>query len=315
MDVAVYLFTGFLEAGKTTLIRETLEDERFNSGERTLILSFEEGIEEYEPTEFHGHVFYEYIDTLSQLNPDKLSALQRKHKAERIMIEYNGMWQNDDLYAAMPENWYIYQEIMLADAGTFLQYNTNMRSLVVNKLQNCEMVVFNRFDESKTDKMALHKIVRGISRRVNIAYETVARDIEYDEIEDPLPFDLSADVVDIADRDYAIWYRDMSEEMEKYSGKVLRMTAMVARDPALPPKSFVAGRHVMTCCMDDIAYRGLVCVGEEKCSLESKDWITLTARLDIEYHKLYRSKGPVLKVISIQKREPLPAEEQLATFY
>lgn len=315
MDVAVYLFTGFLEAGKTTLICETLQDEKFNSGEKTLIIACEEGVEEYDPATFPGDVSYESIETLSQLNPDKLSALQRKHKAERIMIEYNGMWMNDDLYRAMPDNWYIYQEIMLADAGTFLNYNANMRSLVVNKLQNCEMVVFNRFDESKIDRMALHKIVRGVSRRVNIAYETNEHEIEYDEIEDPLPFDLTAEVVEIADRDYAIWYRDMSEEMEKYRGKVLRMTGMVARDPALPPKSFVIGRHVMTCCMDDIAYRGLVCTGEEKCRLESKDWVVLTARLDIEFHKLYQSKGPVLKVISVEKTEPLPPEAQLATFY
>jgi hypothetical protein len=315
MDVAVYLFTGFLEAGKTTLITETLQDEKFNAGEKTLIIACEEGVEEYDPTALPGDVSYESIDTLSQLNPDKLSALQRKHKAERIMIEYNGMWLNDDLYQAMPDNWYIYQEIMLADANTFVNYNANMRSLVVNKLQNCEMVVFNRFDENKVDRMELHKIVRGVSRRVNIAYETNEHEIEYDEIEDPLPFDLEADIVEIADRDYAIWYRDMSEEMEKYQGKVLRMTGMVARDPALPPKSFVIGRHVMTCCMDDIAYRGLVCTGEAKCELESKDWITLTARLDIEFHKLYKSKGPVLKVISIEKREPLPPDEQLATFY
>lgn len=315
MDVAVYLFTGFLEAGKTTLIRETLQDEKFNSGEKTLILACEEGEEEFDPTELPGAVSYECIETPTQLNPDKLSALARKHAAERIMIEYNGMWMNEDLYRAMPDNWYIYQEIMLADANTFASYNANMRSLTVDKLQNCEMVVFNRFDENKTDRMELHKIVRGISRRVNIAYETPAHDIEYDEIEDPLPFDIEADIVEIADRDYAIWYRDMSEEMEKYKGKVLRMTGMVARDPALPAKSFVIGRHVMVCCADDIAYRGLICVGDGKCELESKDWVTLTARLDIEYHKLYKSKGPVLKVISLEKREPLPQEEQLATFY
>lgn len=315
MDVAVYLFTGFLEAGKTTLIRETLQDEKFNAGEKTLILACEEGVEEYEPGDLPGSVSYESIETLSQLNADKLAALQKKYKAERIMIEYNGMWMNEDLYNAMPDNWYVYQEIMLADAATFLNYNANMRSLVVNKLQNCEMVVFNRFDEKQIDKMELHKIVRGVSRRVNIAYETVEHTIEYDEIEDPLPFDLSADVVEIANRDYAIWYRDMSEEMEKYEGKVLRMTGMIARDPALPAKAFVFGRHVMTCCMDDIAYRGLVCIGEEKCHFESKDWIILTARLDIEYHKLYKSKGPVLKVISAEPTEPLPPNEQLATFY
>ena len=51
-QIPVYLFTGFLEAGKTKFIQETLEDKRFNSGERMLLLVCEEGIEEYEPEEF-----------------------------------------------------------------------------------------------------------------------------------------------------------------------------------------------------------------------------------------------------------------------
>lgn len=316
MDVAVYLFTGFLEAGKTALIQETLEDEKFNTGERTLILSCEEGIEELDFSSFaHQNVALESIDTLSQLNPDKLSALARKHKAERVLIEYNGMWQNEELYRALPENWFIYQEIMLADATTFLSYNTNMRTLTVSKMNNCEMVVFNRFDPERVDKMELHKIVRGISRRANIAYEYPDHEIEYDDIEDPLPFDIEADVIEIADRDYAIWYRDMSEDMEKYRGKTLRFTGMIARDPKLPANAFVIGRHVMTCCADDITYCGVICTGKEKWKFESKDWATLTAHLDIEYHKLYGSQGPIMKVISCTAAEPLPPEERVASFY
>ena len=48
-QIPVYLFTGFLEGGKTKFIQETLEDGRFNKGEPTLLLVCEEGIEEYAP--------------------------------------------------------------------------------------------------------------------------------------------------------------------------------------------------------------------------------------------------------------------------
>ena len=48
-EVQVYLFTGFLDAGKTKFIRETLQDKRFNDKEPTLLLVCEEGEEEYEP--------------------------------------------------------------------------------------------------------------------------------------------------------------------------------------------------------------------------------------------------------------------------
>ena len=137
MELPVYLFTGFLEAGKTRFIQETLEDERFNAGERTLLLVCEEGVEEYAPEQFSGkNVFIEVLDDSSQLNADHLAKLQMAHNAERCVVEYNGMWLLDELYQNMPEDWVIYQEICFADANTFLSYNANMRQLMVDKLIN-----------------------------------------------------------------------------------------------------------------------------------------------------------------------------------
>ena len=40
-QIPMYVFTGFLESGKTKFIQGTLEDPRFNSGERTLLLVLE----------------------------------------------------------------------------------------------------------------------------------------------------------------------------------------------------------------------------------------------------------------------------------
>ena len=317
MDIAVYVFTGFLEAGKTTLINETLADPRFNTGERTLILSCEEGIEEYEPDTFpHENVFFESIDKISQLNADKLTALQKKHKAERVMIEYNGMWLNEQLYNAMPQNWYIYQEIMSADATTFSNYDKNVRSYVVDKLKNCELIAFNRFTGGEEEKLVLHKIVRSVSRTVNIVYEYPDHTVEYDEIEDPLPYDLSADVVEIDDRDFAIFYRDLAEDMEKYNGKTVRFTGIVLRDgKKLSKSSYIVGRHVMTCCADDITYCHFACEADAASPLQTEDWVSLTAKIELANHKLYRSRGPVLREISAEKREALPRDERIATFY
>ena len=133
--------------------------------------------------------------------------------------------------------------------------------------------------------------------------------MEYDEIEDPLPFDLNAPVVDIADVDYALFYRDLSEEMQKYDGKTVRFKGIVARDGA----AVLAGRHVMTCCADDIAYHPLVCIFSEPTSLKTRDWVTLTGKLRVEKHKLYRGVGPVLYVTKSEFAVP-PAQE-VATFY
>ena len=168
------------------------------------------------------------------------------------------MWMLDLLYQAMPENWAVYQEFMFADATTFLSYNNNMRQLVYDKLKSCELVVFNRF-QPDMDKMAFHKIVRGASRRSDIAYEYANGKVVYDDIQDPLPFDVNAPVIQINDEDYALWYRDMSEEPKKYEGKTVKFKCRALKRGKLPKGCFVVGRHVMTCCVEDIQFAGLVC--------------------------------------------------------
>ena len=259
MELPVYLFTGFLEAGKTKFIQETLEDPRFNAGERTLLLLCEEGVEEYNPDLFAAaNVYIEVLEDESQLTPEYLSQLQKKHNPQRCVLEYNGMWMLDDLYNNMPEGWVIYQEICFADANTFLSYNANMRQLMVDKLKSCEMIILNRA-KPEHDKMEIHKIVRGVSRKCDIAYEMENGDVVYDELEDPLPFDLEADIIDIKEEDYAIWYRDISEEEDKYDGKTLRFKGMAVKSQKLPPKTFLCGRYLMVCCEDDITFAGLAC--------------------------------------------------------
>lgn len=228
MAIPVYVFTGFLDSGKTRFIQETLEDERFNAGEKTLLLVCEEGEEEYEPATFAApNVYIEVVEDQEALDEEALEALRKKHRAERICVELNGMQTVSDFYAKLPKNWVVYQEIMFAEAATFPIYNANMRSLVVDKVGGCEMIVFNRVDES-TDKMELHRIVRAINRRCDIAYEDAAGEVQYDDIEDPLPFDIDADVIEIKDDDYGIWYRDITEDMKKYSGKTVKFKAQVA---------------------------------------------------------------------------------------
>ena len=297
MDIPVYLFTGFLESGKTKFIQETLEDERFNSGEKTLLIICEEGEEEYKPSSFSGkNVSIKMVDKKEDLTAEVLSAWQKETRSERVIVEYNGMWTLDAFYNAMPQKWAVYQEMMFADASTFVSYNANMRSLVVDKLKSAEIVIFNRYDSS-IDKLPLHKIVRGISRRSAIVYEYKDGSTEEDDIEDPLPFDVNAPVIEIADTDYALWYRDMMEDTGKYNGKTVKFKGIIARDKKLGDSTFVAGRHVMTCCAEDVQYAGLIAECETPCmSLKTGDWIMITATVSVEKHKAYKGVGPVLRV-------------------
>ena len=309
----VYLFTGFLEGGKTHIIQESMEDQKFNSGEKTLILQCEEGIDEFDFSRFYGkNVYLETVENESDINKENLTAIGKKHRLDRVIIEYNGMWSLNTLYENLPDQWAIYQEMMFADANTFLSYNANMRQLMVDKLLNAEMVVLNRTPE-QIDKEGIHKVVRGISRRTAITYDYPDGHVEYDDIEDPLPFDLNAPIVNIEDNDYAVFYRDLSEDMEKYNGKTVRFKGIVARDASIGNNGFLAGRHVMTCCADDIAYNPLVCVFSEKTALKTRDWVVLTGSIKLEKHKLYRGIGPVLYVTKTEFA--VPPVQEVATFY
>ena len=313
MEIPVYLFTGFLDSGKSTFLQSTLEDKRFNNGERTLVLLCEEGEIELEPAKFSGkNVCIQVVDSVDMLTPEQLTAWQTGCRAQRVMIEYNGMWAMDSLFSNLPKGWIVYQEMMFADASTFVMYNANMRERVVDKLQGAQLVVFNRAQKG-FDKMPLHKIVRGISRSADIAYEYDDNDIEYDDIEDPLPFDKNAPVVVVDDRDYALWYRDLSEELSSYDGKTVRFKGQVVVDTSIPNGCFIVGRPLMTCCADDIRFAGLVCEWTGVSQLCSRDWVVVEAKISVRKHACYGRVGPVLCGINVNKSDA--PEQEVASFY
>ena len=311
-EVPVYLFMGFLESGKTRFIQETLEDPRFNSGEPTLLLLCEEGEEEYDPSSFAApNVHVAVIDEEEQLTEDYLAELLEKAGAERVLVEYNGMWMLDSLLNTMPEEWIIYQTMMFADSRSFVQFDRNMRSLVGDKLQLADVVVFNRM-QPEQDKMTLHQIVRSVTRRADIVYEYPDGHAENDDIVDPLPFDIDAPIVEIGDDAYAHWYRDIMEEQDKYDGKILRFKGLIVIGEKLPKGYTIIGRQVMTCCEADISFCGVLCRWPKKAP-SSGGWAIMTAKVSIEYNPVYKQEGPVLTMQSV-KSSPAP-DPKVASFY
>ncbi len=299
-QIPVYAFTGFLDSGKTKFIQETLEDTRFNAGERTLLLVFEEGEEEYDISVYpHQNVYLEVLDQQT-VTTKELQDLAKKHKAQRVVIELNGMQQVGDLYVRLPENWVVAQEVMFADSTTFMTYNANMRNLVMDKLVGAQMVVFNRLAPGQ-NTMPFHKIARAASRKIDILYDYTDGTTAFDDVEDPLPFDIHAPVIEVGDDDYALWYRDVTEEPQKYEGKTVKFKAQVAMLRREKNGMFAPGRFVMTCCVDDIQFCGVPCHYPKSADLEPRSWVTVTAKIAAEKHVLYQGElGPVLTAISVE---------------
>ena len=314
MDVPVYLFTGFLEAGKTKFIQDTLSDPKFfdERDSKVLVLLCEEGEEELEPADFASEdVFVEVLDDPKYINPDKLEALRRKHGADLVVIEYNGMWLVKDLFDAMPDEWYVYQEIFMADASTIEVFNANMRNLVVDKLSSADLVVFNRCEVGDGYE-DLHKLVRGVSRRADIIYQRTDGSAAFDDIEDPLPFDVDAPVIEIGDSDFALFYRDLADNMENYDGKTVSFLGQASYDERIPKHGFVVGRPIMTCCVEDIAFGGLFCENGAE-GIVNQSWVRIKAKIKVKSCSVYGRRGPVLSLISATP-DAAP-EDPVATFF
>ncbi len=307
-QIPVYVFTGFLDSGKTKFIQETLEDPRFNAGERTLLLVFEEGEEEYDFSAYpHQNVYLEILNQ-ETVSTKQLQALAKKHKAQRVVAELNGMQQVGDLYTRFPDSWVVAQEVMFADSTTFIAYNANMRNLVMDKLLGAQMVVFNRLAPG-ADTMPLHKLVRAANRRIDILYDYTDGSTAFDDVEDPLPFDINASVIEIKDEDYGLWYRDLTEEPEKYDGKTVRFKAQVAKLRREKNGIFAPGRFVMTCCEDDIQFCGVPCVYADAGDLEPRSWVLVEAVIAAIKHPLYQGElGPVLTAHSVALTSPAPQD-------
>ena len=294
MEIPVYIVTGFLESGKTTFLRDTLQNSDFCDGEKTILIRCEEGEEEYDEAILEKkNVFIVPVETEEEFSAAFLKKCQTEYRPKRVMIEFNGTWSMSKfIERGMPKDWELVQMITTVDATTFEAYMNNMRQMMNEQLSFTELVIFNRCNKD-TKKNTFRKAIKAINRRAQIVLESEDGEDGYDD-EIDLPYDMEADVIDIEDDDYGIFYLDALDQPQKYEGKTVRFTAMVYKGRDLPRGYFVPGRFAMTCCADDIAFVGLLCKGKQADAFKLRDWVKVTAKIKCEYHKEYNGDGPVL---------------------
>ena len=295
-EIPVYVFMGFLESGKTTFVKETLLDRSFTGGEKTLLLVCEDGEEEYDEKELKkNNIYVEYIEE-DQLTTEHLLDLQDKYKPESVMIEYNGMWKLDKIFEIrVPKGWTVVQVLSFINAETYDLYSNNMKATMVEQFSSADMVVFNRCKPE--DKRAeWRRSIKAVNRRAQIIFEMADGSIAQDEnTEEDFPFDVKADVIDVKDEDYGIWYVDASDAPDRYKGKKIHFKAMVFHPKNYPDNIFVPGRFAMTCCAEDIQFAGYKCYYNGAKNLVDRQWVDVTATIDYELYPDFGGDGPVLK--------------------
>lgn len=295
----VYVINGFLESGKTGFIRFTLAQPYFQIRGKTLLILCEEGEIEYDEALLRkSRTEVERIEEESGFTPEKLTELEKKHKPERILIEWNGMWNYKD--ARLPRNWKVEQQITTIDGSTFPMYYTNMRSLLAEMIRGSEMIIFNRCDTVRDQLNTYKRNIKAVNPKADVVFEDAKGEI--DEIfEEDLPYDLNQEPVVLDNQGYGIWYLDSMDHPERYAGKKLQFLAMVLKPEGFPKGYFVPGRMAMTCCAEDMAFIGYACEFAGAESLRQQEWVRVTATFSKEYFEDYKGEGPVLHAISVEK--------------
>lgn len=301
----VYIINGFLESGKTEFIVYTLAQPYFQLKGKTLLLLCEEGEIEYDEKLLRdSNTILELIGEEENFTPSALMELDKKYKPERIIIEYNGMWNFKNM--KLPWHWSIEQQITCIDASTFPMYYTNMKSLLAEMVRKSEMIIFNRCDGIE-DLASYKRNIKAVNQRAEIIFEDSNGEI--DEIfEDDLPYDLQDDPIVLDNTGYGIWYIDSMDHLERYLDKKIQFTAQVLKPENFPKGVFVPGRMAMTCCAEDMSFLGYVCKYEKAAELEQRGWVKVTAVVKEEYWKDYDGKGPVLHAVKVEKTKA-PKEE------
>ena len=301
-EIPVYLFTGFMDSGKTTLIKETLLENGFAEQGKSLIICCEDGDVEYSEEELKKiNTQVAYVESEEDFTAEKMQELQNAYLPDQIFIEYNGTWGMDKILEMnMPKGWVIVQTLATADATTFDMYLSNMRAMIMEQLFAADVVIFNRCDDN-TDRGKYRRNVKALNRKAQIVYERA--DGTIDDRPEELPFDISGDEIEITDADYAIWYMDALDNPKKYEGKKVTFLALVYNPDKLKKGIFVPGRFAMTCCVEDVTFIGFKCKYPDEDKIPHKSWIKITAEVRVEFAREYKGKGPVLYPVSIEKAE------------
>lgn len=304
----VYIINGFLESGKTEFITYTLAQPYFQVRGTTLLILCEEGEIEYDPMLLkRSRTVLEVIEEEEDFVSNRLIELEKKHKPERIVIEYNGMWNYKEM--KLPWHWKIEQQVTTINAATFPVYFTNMKSLLAEQIRKSELIIFNRCDGVK-DLSSYKRNVKAINPAADIVFEDANGEVN-EIMEEELPYDLKADVIELDNTSYGVWYLDAMDHMERYEDKTLSFLAMVLKPKQFPKGYFVPGRMAMTCCAEDMAFLGYACAYEGADALEDQQWVKVTATAEKRYFEGYQGEGPVLHALKVEQAKA-PKEEVIS---
>ena len=308
MVTPVFVVTGFLDSGKTTMIKETLMEQEWIEPGLTLLLMCEEGEEEYTQDYLDKkEMVLLKIDDISQLNTVFFKNCEKNYHPAQIVIEYNGMWKLEDLLTIKyPRNFELQGVYSTVDGTTLDMYLTNMRNMLMEQLTESELIVVNRCAEG-VDRSGFRRALKVQNPMAQLIFEGIDGKI-IEPSEEDLPYDVKGDKIVIDDMDFGIWYVDAYDHPELYLHKEIEFKAQTFRPRGMKDDMFVPVRQIMTCCAADVRYYGYPCKAEKKIQISKRAWVRVRARFEYESLAAFGSRQPVLYLIDMEPAEK-PSEE------
>ncbi len=274
MECAVFIFAGFLEAGKTTALKGTL-GKAFDTKNNSVVICTEEGEEDYDTAELAANgIALERVEDEESFSIEYLVEIEEKYEPECVYIEFNGMWDlGKFLKKGLPAGWYIAEVFSFVDAGMYELYLKNMRITLMNPLKEAGVIMFNRCEEA-FDKAGTRRAMKILNSKAEVFFVRPDGSVDYGL--DELVLDAKNNVLEISDDLFCPWFVDCIENADKYFGKTVRFVGMVSGGYGLEENQFYLGRYAVICCQEDAQFIGFVA----KCNQErfkGMDWIEAEA--------------------------------------
>lgn len=303
VEVPVFLINGFLESGKTSLIKDVISSNFEGQVGETLLVVCEEGEIEYEKEFLEKYkVHAVFVESQDELTKEWFEKMDSQYEPARVVIEFNSFFKFELL--DLPKQYVIGQVITLIDASTFNVYFNNMKQIFNELVKDADLIVFNRVDGIK-DLASYRRMIRAFNGNAQIAFEGKNGELTETLAED-LPYDITQNEIKLLETQYPTFYMDAFDNYERYFGKEITFLANLQELEGIDDKSeFLPGRRIMTCCANDIRFLGFETTNDINADFKAGDWAMITVTLTREFSKISGQDEVILhlkKLVKVQQQ-------------
>ncbi|MCI8667848.1 MAG: hypothetical protein HFG82_14505 [Dorea sp.] len=303
MKTPVFICTGFLDSGKTTLVKDTLMEQEWIAPGVTLLILCEEGEVGYSKEYLkEREMVLLKIDEFDQLNPTFFKNCEKNYHPAQVVIEYNGMWKLEALLSIKyPKSWELQGVYSTVNGLTLDMYLKNMRNMLIEQLTESELIVVNRCPK-EVDRSGFRRALKVQNPMAQLIFEGTDGRIIQPSKED-LPYDVKGDRIQIESEDFGIWYVDAYDHPKLYLHKEVEFVAQAFRPKGMEDNMFVPVRKIMTCCAEDLKFYGYPCKSEQPIVFKKGEWVRVLARFEYEQAVAFGNEQPVLYLIELKPAE------------